>query len=122
MGFCGSCGAPLRNECPKCGFDNPPDFKFCGRCGREMAAPEAPAPTDATATSQSILESMAPERRQLSVLFCDLVESTAHITRAWLPEEDLDIFCLGRLEGNLAASRYRRAAGPGGQTTARWRS
>jgi len=29
----GKCGAPLLNRCPKCGFESPPAFDFCGRCG-----------------------------------------------------------------------------------------
>lgn len=32
-------------QCPKCGFENPPQAKFCGKCGEPMKAPEpAPAP------------------------------------------------------------------------------
>jgi hypothetical protein len=32
-GFCGDCGAPLTNRCPKCGAENPPGKRFCGDCG-----------------------------------------------------------------------------------------
>ncbi len=44
--------------CPRCGFENPPRFKFCGECGAPLAARPQ------------------PERRQLTVMFCDLVDST----------------------------------------------
>jgi hypothetical protein len=33
-------------QCPKCGFENPPEAKFCGKCGEPMqtAAPPTPPP------------------------------------------------------------------------------
>jgi class 3 adenylate cyclase/tetratricopeptide (TPR) repeat protein len=67
MTFCGGCGAPLRNICPACRAENPPAFGFCGTCGTALAAGGAPrgdAPDNA-------------ECRQLTVMFCDLAESTA---------------------------------------------
>ena len=51
---------PLSREpaaCASCGFANPPEFRFCGNCGAPLLCPE-------------------PERRQLTVLFCDLVGSS----------------------------------------------
>src|SRR6266542_915581 len=66
MKFCGTCGASLTTACPACAFDNPAGFRFCGRCGGPLAeAPAPPASPDEGA-----------ERRQLTVLFCDLVSST----------------------------------------------
>ena len=35
--FCGGCGHQLRNICSGCGTINPPFFKFCGQCGRNLA-------------------------------------------------------------------------------------
>lgn len=49
-------------KCPACDFSNPPSMRFCGQCGRPLTA----AGDDAGA-----------ERRQLTVLYCDLVGSTA---------------------------------------------
>jgi class 3 adenylate cyclase len=47
--------------CPSCGQENPDGFAFCGRCGTSLAAP--------------------PERREerkvVTVVFCDVVGSTA---------------------------------------------
>ena len=98
MKFCGQCGAKLAAFCPHCGIENPPGFKFCGDCGSLLGAPkaEAPAPSPAydveppetppvssytpphLATqvfqSRSALEG---ERKQVTVLFCDLVGSTS---------------------------------------------
>ncbi|HJV29289.1 MAG TPA: AAA family ATPase [Gaiellaceae bacterium] len=45
--------------CASCGQENPPGFRFCGRCG----APLTEAPSDV--------------RKTVSVVFCDLVGSTA---------------------------------------------
>lgn len=72
MRFCGACGSALARTCVKCGFGNPPGFNFCGGC----AAPLASAPP--TAHPGAALPSHTPEaeRRQLTVLFADLVGST----------------------------------------------
>jgi TOMM system kinase/cyclase fusion protein len=58
--------------CPKCGFDNPQSLAFCGRCGSSttVTRPFRPAEAKDSHLSQA-------ERRQLSVMFCDLVGSTA---------------------------------------------
>ncbi len=76
MKFCGECGAPLTRRCPACAFDNPPAFKFCGQCGARLATGVEPAPP-----AEPLPAPPAPpptaERRQLTVMFCDLVDSTA---------------------------------------------
>ena len=81
--FCGTCGAPQIIACSGCGTENPAANAYCGGCGAplqgqpelepaaaseepEKAAPEAPEEPEAEA-----------ERRQLTVMFCDLVGSTA---------------------------------------------
>ncbi len=70
--FCAECGTSLASVCPDCGFANYPDAKFCGSCGKALA-------TDAVSPTDSALKHEAPEaeRRQLTVMFCDLVGSTA---------------------------------------------
>jgi hypothetical protein len=35
--YCGGCGYQLKNVCSGCGTINPPFFKFCGQCGRNLA-------------------------------------------------------------------------------------
>jgi hypothetical protein len=42
--FCGSCGRRLAAGCSSCGAENPPGFRFCGECGRPLAEATKPAP------------------------------------------------------------------------------
>jgi TOMM system kinase/cyclase fusion protein len=74
--------------CPSCGFENPPRFKFCGACGTPLIgqarAPQAiptHAPPNAQPAESTRLTPPAAERRQLTVLFCDLVDSTVLATQ-----------------------------------------
>ena len=71
--FCAQCGAAFPSPCPACGFANEPTAKFCGGCGRPVGefAIEGPVPEPALARGDGA------ERRQLTVMFCDLVGSTA---------------------------------------------
>ena len=81
--FCAKCGLPLPSLCPGCGFENEPTAKFCGGCGKPIA--DAPALTPLGALPPPRTE--AAERRQLTVMFCDLVGSTPLSSR--LDPEDL---------------------------------
>jgi class 3 adenylate cyclase len=63
--FCVQCGAALPLICLACQHDNPPQAKFCANCGVMLAAAPPPLPASSA------------ERRQLTVMFCDLVGSTA---------------------------------------------
>lgn len=65
--FCQQCGGPLSRVCPKCGTANAPDAHFCLRCGTALSV-------EATV-----------ERRVVTVLFADLVESTS-LVRGQDPE------------------------------------
>ena len=38
-------------KCPRCGFDNPPDTRFCGRCGTPLVTEAVPPGPTATMTS-----------------------------------------------------------------------
>src|SRR5262252_1077081 len=81
--FCAQCGAPLPAPCPSCGFENEPAARFCGGCGKPIGnttAPPPPAPSPPARADTA-------ERRQLTVMFCDLVGSTALASR--LDPEDL---------------------------------
>jgi class 3 adenylate cyclase len=82
--FCAQCGSPLSRRCAKCGVENPQTSNFCGNCGSALTA---------SSVSPSLSESspghkreVGGERRHLTVLFCDLVGSTA-IAAQLDPEE-----------------------------------
>ena len=73
-------------RCANCGFLNPP-FKFCGECGASLS--DAPDSSQALAVDTAAIESAllhGAERRQLTVLFCDIVDSTV-FTERLDPEE-----------------------------------
>src|SRR5262249_14987699 len=75
--FCAQCGAPLPLLCSACGFENEPAAKFCGGCGKPIRETTAPTPLRAMPAHHP----SGAERRQLTVMFCDLVGSTALSTR-----------------------------------------
>src|SRR5215813_8799282 len=81
--YCTECGATLPLGCPSCGHGNPSAAKFCANCGIKL--PIVPAETAAGALAPAVASSA--ERRQLTVMFCDLVGSTALSTQ--LDPEDL---------------------------------
>ena len=76
--FCEACGAPAPALCPSCGAPARSGARFCGRCGAALTV--AASPSDAPQTRASPLSAEA-ERRQLTVMFCDLVGSTPLSTR-----------------------------------------
>lgn len=73
MRFCGKCGGPLPAVCPSCGFENPHGFSFCGHCGRPLG--QAAEPSDVLSSRRSSIPPDQAERRQITILFCDLVGS-----------------------------------------------
>ena len=85
--FCDACGAPVPVRCPACGGDNRPGAKFCSECGAMLSRASAPAPPAAAAPGTTSAPMSSAERRQLTVMFCDLVGSTALASR--LDPEDL---------------------------------
>ena len=93
MKFCQECGAALKSRCPQCGFEHPPRAKFCGECGTALTSKskikrqksKGKSENSKLGTQNSKLT--VTERRQLTVMFCDLVGSTALSTQ--LDPEDL---------------------------------
>lgn len=77
--FCEACGSALPRECANCGTANTTSAKFCKRCGSVLAIEKRVAAA-ASATPDG-------ERRQLTVMFADLVDSTPLSGR--LDPEDL---------------------------------
>src|SRR5258705_12847201 len=88
--FCLECGTALLGCCPSCGNANPASAKFCLECGHKLPAvgvDTAGRPATDTATPQTSQVAGSAERRQLTVMFCDLVGSTALSAR--LDPEDM---------------------------------
>src|SRR5580704_6757945 len=83
--FCLACGARLATSCPSCGAEAPEGARFCPACGGSLqagaaAAPRVPESYTPRHLAEKILTSRASlqgERKPVTVLFCDLVSSTA---------------------------------------------
>lgn len=67
-GFCEACGARLEKTCAGCGAASALSAGFCGMCGTPFADAEASAPARLREDG---------ERRQLTVMFVDLVGATS---------------------------------------------
>src|SRR5690348_14682756 len=92
--FCHECGTALQSRCPQCEAENPPLAKFCGACGTALRVEGKPPPVRSRSRKGTQTPQRAPrsarqpttalsrpasqeaERRQLTVMFCDLVGST----------------------------------------------
>jgi len=92
--FCVECGKRLEIICPKCGFSNSPTFKFCGECGHNLTLPSKPIlkelsfeeklakiqrylPKDLTQKILAQRDKIEGERKQVTVMFCDMEGFTA---------------------------------------------
>ncbi|MGE0679480.1 MAG: adenylate/guanylate cyclase domain-containing protein [Candidatus Binatia bacterium] len=95
--FCEECGTKLIQICPSCGHEVRPTAKFCGECGVSLVpsaqssttSPQPPTPSPEPLSSRPQAPGArrdAAERRQLTVMFCDLVGSTA-LSEQLDPEE-----------------------------------
>ena len=91
--FCEQCGEGLPRRCSTCGHNNSALAKFCAECGTSIgtatsshiAKPEYRANQSASAPAAT-----PAERRQLTIVFCDMVGSSALSTRLD-PEEQRDV-------------------------------
>ena len=75
--FCLRCGGGLAKACTKCGTELPAEAHFCFACGQVAAAPRFGSPDSYTPKhlAEKILTSKAAlegERKQVTVLFADL--------------------------------------------------
>lgn len=83
---CASCGRGLISQCPKCSQMLAPGAVDCPSCGHTQfdagvsgrhASPAAYTPRHLAAKILSSRAVMEGERKQVTVMFCDIVESTA---------------------------------------------
>jgi class 3 adenylate cyclase/tetratricopeptide (TPR) repeat protein len=113
--FCLECGRRLVFSCGACGTELPDTARFCPACGRPVVAgataPGEPVPPEASTpaiytprhlaerilTTRSALEG---ERKPVTVLFCDLVGSTALAER--LGAEGMHVLINAFFEAALA--------------------
>jgi len=107
--FCGECGSSLELEvvCPNCGSKPPQGFKFCNKCGQNLSVPLEPSPKDLSfdeklakiqrylpkGLTEKILaqrDKIEGERKQVTVMFCDM-EGFTNLSERLGPEEAYSI-------------------------------
>jgi class 3 adenylate cyclase len=103
--YCARCGAALGPVCAACGAANEPEDKFCGGCG--VALPNGAAAPRAALAERRDDRGAVPtgERRQLTVLFCDMVGSTPLSQRIDV-EEWRDVIAQYQQVTSAAVLRY----------------
>jgi len=101
--FCRECGTKFSIICPHCNFENNPEDKFCGGCGHDLNLPSKPTPKDLSfdekldkiqrylpkGLTEKILSQRGKiegERKQVTVMFCDMEGFTSMVERLG-PEE-----------------------------------
>ena len=85
--FCVRCGVGLELVCPSCGTRSEPGERFCGECGSEVQVSRVGSRVSIPINADPTPHTEDPgERRQLTVMFCDLVGSTA-LSEQLDPEE-----------------------------------
>ncbi len=72
--FCANCGTRLLLTCTHCGTENNTEARFCHQCGNKLIERQADIKNDERKDSGK--GNKEAERRQLTILFCDLVGST----------------------------------------------
>ena len=105
--FCNECGSKLEISCPGCGKVNPPGSKFCNECGHNLTSPQTPVvkelsfeekmdkiqrylPKGLTEKILSQRDRIEGERKQVTVMFCDM-EGFTSLSERLGPEEAYDI-------------------------------
>jgi len=87
--FCLKCGEKIELRCPQCGNSLPIDALFCNKCGHNLTVPSDPTPKDLSfdekidkiqrylpkGLTEKILSQrnkIEGERKQVTVMFCDM--------------------------------------------------
>ena len=93
VNFCVECGNKLETICPACGYHNSASFKFCGGCGHKLHLSIQTPPKDLSydeklnqiqkylpkGLTEKILsqrDRIEGERKQVTVMFCDMENFT----------------------------------------------
>lgn len=120
MKFCGNCGQGLQQNCQSCGFENPTGFKFCGQCAQSLEVTNNLVEVTKVSELESELSSAEivvneetelffgnheAERRQITVLFCDIVGSSA-ISEKLDPEDFREVLRDYRESCNQVIKKY----------------
>ena len=86
--YCEACGLALGATCPQCAQRQRTGARFCPSCGHRLtvapeSAPESPKPPPRSYTPRHLAEriltsrgALEGERKQVTVLFCDIVDSS----------------------------------------------
>ena len=105
--FCNECCCKLEISCPECSKINPPGSKFCNECGHNLTTPQEPVlkelsfdekiekiqrylPEGLTEKILSQREKIEGERKQVTVMFCDM-EGFTRLSERLGPEGAYDI-------------------------------
>src|SRR4051812_26317294 len=99
--FCAACGAEICEPCVRCGFSNDAGDRFCGRCGESLdqgfpshllvSGPRTYTPRHLAEKILKLRSALEGERKQVTVLFCDLANSTELAERLG-PEATYSLF------------------------------
>jgi hypothetical protein len=122
--FCEECGSKLARTCPACSQEVNPRAKFCPECGSPLVEAalfpnhsrtkrqHARAADPSALLERPPAQRSAPEaeRRQLTGLFCDLVDSTVlagqvdpeHLREVIRAYQEVCAKVIARFEGNIA--------------------
>jgi class 3 adenylate cyclase/tetratricopeptide (TPR) repeat protein len=101
--FCGKCGGELSQVCPECGTENDSENNFCNECGKNLNVVSEPSskelsfdekldkiqrylPKGLTEKILSQRDRIEGERKQVTVMFCDLEGFTPLVEKLG-PEE-----------------------------------
>jgi class 3 adenylate cyclase len=103
VNFCVECGSKLEKICPECGYSSSLSHNFCGGCGRKLSLPVETLPKDLSfdekltkiqrylpkGLTEKILsqkDRIEGERKQVTVMFCDM-EGFTNLSERAGPEE-----------------------------------
>src|SRR5262245_21498917 len=102
--FCLECGAPFAVRCPRCQVVPPATAKFCPECGTPVAQGESASRPPGLPSPEPDV-ACPGERRQLTVLFCDLVGSTP-LSQQFDAEEWRDLIAQYQQAASGAVGRF----------------